>query len=85
MAQYEGPSLKKFVKQHVRRWTSNAMDVSVTWGYGQPIKCEVREFEPVGDFLLFGTQYRFNLGTNQYETVRVPSPPIGMKPSSLHH
>lgn len=85
MAQHEGPSLRQFVKQHVRSWTTNAMKVSVTWGHGQPIRCEVLEFEPNGDFLLFAAQYRLNMKTNKYETVRVPSPPIGMKSSPPHH
>jgi hypothetical protein len=60
------------------------MTVDVTYGHGRPIMCEVQEFEPYGDFLSGHFQYRLNLVTNQYETVRVPSPPIGMiKPCSM--
>ena len=53
------------------------MTVSITWGYGLPIKVDVKEFEPKGDFLLLQSQYRWSMATNNYETVRVPSPPIG--------
>lgn len=54
------------------------MTVSITWGYGLPIKVDVKEFEPKGDFLLLQSQYRWNTTTNKYETVRVSSPPLGM-------
>lgn len=84
MAQYEAANLIQFVKRHVRRWTHNAMIVSVTWGYGRLIKCEVQEFEPNEDFLSLHFQYRWSMMTNRYETVRVSSAPIGMI-SSLHN
>ena len=84
MVQHERKNLLQFVKKHVRRWTTNSMNVSVTWGYGLPINCEVREFEPEGDYLLLHSQYRLSMETNKYETVRVPSPPIGMISSPFH-
>ena len=77
MAQHEAENLRQFVKRHIQGWTRNTMTVSVTWGYGLPIKIDVKEFEPKGDFLLLQSQYRWSMVTNKYETVRVPSPPIG--------
>lgn len=77
MAQHESENLLQYVKQHVQEWTRNTMTVSVTWGYGRPIKVDVNEFKPKGDFLLSHSQYRWNMVTDKYETVRVPSPPIG--------
>lgn len=53
------------------------MTVSVTWGYGQPIMCKVQEFEPIGNFLLLHSQYRWNMEMSKYDTVQVSSPPIG--------
>lgn len=78
MAQYDPANLRQFVKRHIRHWTRNAMDVKVTWGYGRSITCEVLEFEPKGDFLSLQSQYQWSMMTNKYETVRVPSLPIGM-------
>lgn len=54
------------------------MVVYVGWGHGKLIRCEVHEIEPEGDHLLSQNQYRPNLETGELETVRVPSPPIGM-------
>lgn len=54
------------------------MIVFVTWGYFRPIKCDVTEIESRGPSLLFQNQYRLNLSTQQYDLVRVPSPPLGM-------
>lgn len=51
----------------------------MTWGYGNPIPCEVTEVEPVGESLLYQNQYRLNLATNLLELHRVPSPPIGIE------
>lgn len=58
------------------------MVVHVGWGHGNLIMCEVHEIEPEGDHLLSQNQYRQNLKTGELETVRVPSPPIGMM--SMH-
>lgn len=77
MAQHEAENLVRFVKRHIQAWTRNTMTVSITWGYGLPIKVDVKEFKPKGDFLLLQSQYRWSMATNKYETVRVPSPPIG--------
>ena len=78
MTQYGAANLIQFVKRHIRHWTRNAMIVNVTWGYGGSIMCEVREFEPNGDFLSLQSQYQWSMMTNKYETVRAPSLPIGM-------
>lgn len=50
----------------------------LTWGYGDAIKCEVNEIEPVGDDLLYQNQYRLNLNTGRYDLCKVPSPPLGI-------
>lgn len=50
----------------------------MTWGYGQPIKCNVNEIEPNGESLLYQDQYKLNLETDQYELDKVPSPPLGI-------
>ena len=50
----------------------------LTWGYGNAIKCEVNEIEPIGDDLLFQNQYRLNLTTTRYDLCKVPSPPLGI-------
>lgn len=54
------------------------MNVYVTWGYGNPIKCPVYEVEPEGDLLLFQLQYRQNRITGEFDVVRVPSPALGL-------
>ena len=54
------------------------MDVYVTWGHGNPIKCPVQEIVPEGSLLLSQVQYRPNLITGKLDVVKVPSPPIGM-------
>lgn len=84
MAQHKEVQLCHFARQHVRSWTKNNMTVFLTWGNGQPIKCEVQEFEPQGYFSLGQPQHRLNLVTNKYETVWVYSPPIGMILPAVH-
>ena len=54
------------------------MDVQLTWGYGDPIHCEVYEIKPAGESLLYQNQYRLDLTTNRYVRHRIPSPPIGI-------
>lgn len=76
--QHRPENLRTFARQHIRRWMDNSMVVYVGWGHGKSIRCEVHEIEPEGDHLLSQSQYRPNLKTGQLETVRVPSPPIGM-------
>lgn len=76
--QHHPDNLRSFARRHIRRWMENVMVVYVGWGHGKPIQCEVNEIEPEGDHLLSQNQYRPNLETGELETVRVPSPPIGM-------
>lgn len=61
------------------------MTVSVTWGHGIRLKCEVQEIEPEGDCLMFQNQYKFNTATNKYDRVLMPSPPLGMILRSLNY
>lgn len=51
----------------------------MTWGYGDPIVCDVTEIKPDGESLLFQNQYKLDLATNQYGLYKVPSPPIGIQ------
>ena len=76
--QHTVDNLSAFCKDHVARWTDNHLTVYMTWGYGNPIPCEVTEVESVGESLLYQNQWRLNLATNLYEPHRVPSPPIGI-------
>ncbi|KAL8855525.1 MAG: hypothetical protein Q9178_007845 [Gyalolechia marmorata] len=81
LAEMHDPNkLRDFTATRVRVWLENRFTVSITWGYGiPPIKVEATEVEPIGDSILFQNQYRLNLTTNQYELVRVPSPPLGIE------
>ncbi|MCJ1261157.1 hypothetical protein MMC22_001021 [Lobaria immixta] len=76
--QHDQENLRKFARQHIRRWMENFMIVYVGWGHGDLIRCEVHEIEPEGDHLLLQNQYRPNPETAELDTVQVPSPPIGM-------
>lgn len=76
--QNDGEKLRSFAVQHVRRYLNNHMTVSVTWGYFEPIECNVTEFEAAGMNLLFANQFRLNSATNRFENVKIPSPPLGM-------
>lgn len=78
LEQHHPDNLRKFASQHIRRWMDNSMVVYVGWGHGELMQCEVHEIEPEGDHLLSQNQYRLNEETGEYDTVRVPSPPIGM-------
>ncbi|KAL8655040.1 MAG: hypothetical protein Q9210_001131 [Variospora velana] len=76
--QHDPEKLRAFARQRVHRWLDNHMPVHLTWGYGRPIKVDVTEIESIGTSLLLQYQYRLNLVTNQFELVKVPSPPLGM-------
>ena len=71
--------LRAFCKERVRLWTENRLEVQITWGYGDPIICEVTEIVPEGESLLYQNQYRLDLTTNRYGLHKVPSPPIGIQ------
>lgn len=76
--QHQVATIKEFCRARVYEWTGNQLTVYVTWGYGRPIKCDVQEFKPWGDSLLYQNQYRKDLNTGILSLVRTPSPPLGM-------
>ncbi len=76
--QHQVAAIKEFCRARVYEWTGNQLTVYVTWGYGRPIKCDVQEFKPWGDSLLYQNQYKKDLNTGILSLVRAPSPPLGM-------
>lgn len=79
LEQHNEDKLRAFCRAKVFAWTENQMVVQVTCGIGKSISCTVQEIRPNGTSLLMQKQYRKNLGTNEYDLVTVPSPPIGMR------
>ena len=71
-------AIKAFCRAHVYEWTENRLTVHLTWGYGALITCDVEEFKPLGNSLLYQNQYKKNLETGGLDLVRSPSPPLGM-------
>ena len=47
--------------------------------------CDVNEFKPQGDSLLYQNQYKKDLGTGGWYLARTPSPPLGMILIRIHH
>lgn len=77
---HEPDKITAFAAKSFRRWLENHFQVDVTWGSKfLEMKFDVTEVEPIGDGLLYQNQFRLNLVTNQYDPVRVPSPPLGIQ------
>ena len=76
--QHQIAAIMDFCRARVCNWTGNQLTVFVTWGYGRPIKCDVQEFQPQGDSLLYQNQYKKDLVTGNLKLVKAPSPPVGM-------
>ena len=83
--QHQVAAIKTFCRARVLMWTKNQLTVHVTWGHGRPIVCDVEEFEPLGDSLLYQNQYKKDLKTGSLDFVKTTSPPLGMKFIQIHN
>lgn len=79
LEQHTVENLRGFCRSRVWKWTDNLFTVAMTWGYGEPIECEVTEIIPKGKSLLYQNQYKLDPETNRYSLHKVPSPPLGIK------
>lgn len=72
-------ALEHFAHDHIAGYDwRKTIPIQLTSGFGPPFSMRANEACPKDDWMLHSTQFRQNIQTQQWETVKVSSPPLAM-------